>query len=391
MKEPLSRRSFFISAASAASAARVFGANDRVRLGIIGAYNRGRYLMKEANKCPNIDWVAVCDAWDERKDAAAELTGKTVAKYGEYRPLLDRKDIDGVIVATWDNTHAKITIDACHAGKDVYVEKPMTSRPEQGPKMVRAVRETNRVVQVGVQRRSSTLYREAKRQALDSGKLGPVHLVRTRWNNNPGYRYKPPANMQEKPAGLDWNACLGDLPKIPWDPWRYFNHFSYIELCSGMTGGLFVHFVDVAIWYLGLTKPTRVVSLGGIYEYKDGRDAPDNVSLIAEYPQNVIVTFEASITDKVLPEDLKLTFVGEGGRLEMYNPARFIPAGQKDAPAITAAQGESHMQNWINCIRSRKEPNARVEDGHWGAVVCHMANIAWMEKRAVTWNSEWDI
>jgi predicted dehydrogenase len=391
MSNSLSRRSFFVSAATAAAAQNVIGANDRVRLGIIGTYNRGRYLMKEVNKCPNVQWVSVCDAWDQRRDGAEEISGPGVSKSGDYRQVLDRKDIDAVIVSTWDNTHAKITIDACHAGKDVYVEKPMTSRAEQGPQMVKAVRDAKRVVQVGVQRRSGAAYWEAKRQIVDSGKLGRVHLVRTRWNNNAGYRYKPPANMEKKPAGLDWNACLGDLPKIPWDPWRYFNHFSYIELCSGMTGGLFVHFVDVAIWYLGLTKPTTVVSLGGIYEYKDGRNSPDNTSLIAQYPENLIVTFEASVTDKVLPEDLELTFIGEHGRLHMTNPPRFIPAGEKDGFQITAPAGESHMANWLNCVRSRKQPNAPVEDGHWGAVVCHMANLSWQEKRAVTWNKEWDL
>ena len=151
----VSRRNFLAGAASAASAARVLGANDRVRIGIIGAGGRGTYLMGQLNKCPGTEWVAVSDAWDVRRRKATELTGPQVEQYKDYRGLLDRKDIDGVIVATWDNTHVALTMDACHAGKDVYVEKPLSSRPEQAPPLVAAVRETRRIVQVGVQQRST--------------------------------------------------------------------------------------------------------------------------------------------------------------------------------------------------------------------------------------------
>jgi predicted dehydrogenase len=388
------RRSFLAGAATAASASRVMGANDRVRLGIIGLGGRGSYLMREANRCPNVQWVAVCDAWDLRRDRASELTGPNVEKYADYRRLLDRQDIDGVIIATWDNTHSRLSIDACRAAKDVYVEKPMTSRPEQGPPMVKAIRETSRVVQVGVQQRSTLHFLEAKQRFFDSGKIGEVHMVRTVWDNNDGYRRTPPAGMGKKPEGLNWEDCLGSLPKIPWDPWRYFNHFSYIELCCGQTGGLFVHMVDVVQWYLGVSNPSSVVSLGGIWEFHDGRTGPDNVNLIAEYPEKITVTFEGSVTDRVLPESDDIVFFGSGGRLHIFRYGyRFLPAGAKDASdAITApATRDTHMQNWIDCIRSRKEPNATAEQGHYGAMACHMGNIAWQEKRVVTWQNEWNL
>jgi predicted dehydrogenase len=369
-------------------------ANDRVRIGIIGAGGRGSYLMGEANKCPNVEWVAVCDAWDVRRDKAAQLAGGKVEKYADYHRLLDRKDIDGVIVATWDNNHSRIVADACRAGKDVYVEKPMTSRLEQGPVLIKAVRETKRVVQVGVQQRSTPHFTEAYEKFFKSGQIGTVHMVRTVWNNNSGYRFKPPAGMEQKPAGLDWEACLGSLPAIPWDPWRFFNHFSYMDQCCGQVGGLFVHMIDVVQWYLGITKPLRVASMGGIYEYRDGRDTPDNVQLIADYPENVSVSFEATITDTVAPESTDIVFYGTGGRLNIFRGGyRFLPAGAKNLAAAIIAKGtpDQHMQNWIDCIRSRNEPNATVEQGHYGAAACHLGNLAWKEKRVVNWSREWDV
>jgi predicted dehydrogenase len=365
-----------------------------VRIGIIGAGGRGTYLMGEANRCPNIEWVAVCDAWDERREKAVENTSAQVHKYADYRHLLDRKDIDGVIVATWDNTHEQIATHACKAGKDVYVEKPMTSRPEQGPPMVNAVRETRRVVQVGVQQRSTPHFAEAYERFFGSGKIGQVHMVRTVWNNNGGYRFAPPPGMERKPAGLDWEACLGSLPKIHWDPKRYFNRFSYMDLCCGQTGGLFVHMIDVVQWYLGITRPSKVVSLGGIYEFNDGRDTPDNVNLIAEYPEKMTVSFEATVTDRVGPESADIVFFGSGGRLHIFRSGyRFLPAGTKRPDDAIAGAGtrDTHMQNWIDCVRSRKEPNATVEQGHFGAMACHMGNLAWQQGRVIEWRKEWSI
>ena len=390
----VSRRSFFAAAATAASAPRVHAAADRIRLGIVGTGGRGSYLMQQADKDPNIAWVAVCDAWDQRRDSGAKLAGGKVEKYADYRALLDRKDIDAVIVATWDNNHARIAGDACRAGKDVYVEKPMTSRPEQGPPLVKTARETRRILQTGVQQRSTPHFLEAKQRFFDSGRIGEVHMVRTIWNANGGYVVKPPAGMEKKPEGLDWEACLGTLPKIPWDPRRYFNRFSYIDLNCGQTGGLFVHMVDVVQWYLGITRPKTVTALGGIYQHNDGRDAPDNINLICEYPEKMTVTFEASVTDMVGPENSDIVFLGSGGRLHVFRYGyRFIPVGSKAKQAQITAPGtrDTHMQNWLDCVRSRREPNATVEQGHYGAMACHMGNMAWLEKRLVSWNAAWDV
>jgi len=391
---PFTRRTFVGTGIAAVSAARAAGANDRIRLGIVGTGGRGQYLMGEANKAGGIQWVAVADAWDVRQQEGARAAGGEVARYQDHRRLLDRTDIDAVIVATWDNTHARIAADACRAGKDVYVEKPMTSRPEQGAPLVRTVRETRRVVQVGVQQRSTPHFIEAKQKFVDSGRLGAVHMVRTIWNNNSGYLTRPPAGVEQKPAGLDWDACLGSLPKIPWDPKRYFNRFSYLDLCCGQTGGLFVHMIDVVQWYLGVTNPLSAAGIGGIYQYDDGRDTPDNVNLVLDYPAKLNVTFEASLTERVPYENTDIVFIGTGGTLHIFRYGyRFKPAEDRDPKNQVIAKGtpDLHMQNWLDCIRTRKEPNATVEQGHFGAMACHIGNIACAARTRVEWRREWDL
>lgn len=390
MNSPVSRRTFV----AGATAARVLGANDRIRLGIIGTGGRGSYLMNVANKVGGTSWVAVCDAWDERRERAAKIAGTPVAQDADYRKLLDRKDIDAVIVATWDNMHSRITVDACKAGKDVFVEKPMTSLPMQGHDVVRAVRATQRIVQVGTQQRSMANFIEAKQKFIDSGLIGQVNMVRTIWNANRGYLEKAPPGMEQKPPGLDWNACLGWLPKIPWDPKRYFNRFAYWDLSTGgQTGGLFVHMVDVVHWYLDVYRPVSAVALGGIYRYDDGRDTADNINAIVEYPNKLNVTFEATITDLIPKGAADIVFMGSGGRLSIFRGGyRFIPA-EKDAPEVAAggAPESDHMANWLDCVRTRKQPNCDVVAGHYSSMACHILNLAYQKKSRALWQKEWDV
>lgn len=396
MQDALSRRSLLQGAFTAASASRILGANDRIRLGIIGTGDRGKYLMRIANKVGGIEWVAVSDVWDRRREEAAQVAGSAVARDADYRRLLDRKEIDAVIVATPDHLHAQISIEACQAGKDVFVEKPMTSLPEQGPPLVRAVREHKRVLQVGVQQRSMKHFIEAKERFFDSGLIGEVNMVRTIWNGNRGYLTPVPPGMEAKPEGLDWDAYLGWLPKRPWNPKMYFNRFAYWDISTGgQTGGLFVHMVDVVHWYLKLTRPLSAVALGGIYQYDDGRDTPDNINLILDYPEKVNVTFEATITDLIREESADIVFMGTGGRLSIFRAGyRFLPAEKNSHVGVLTGKGspeEDHMANWLACIRSRKEPNANVVDGHYAAMACHIGNIAYQTKSRVTWRKEWDV
>ena len=426
----LSRRAFVGSALTAASAGRVLGSNDRVRLGAIGTGGRGSTVMEHANQVGKMEWVAVCDAWDVRREKAKKITGDHVAGYADYRELLDRKDIDGVIIATLDHWHSRMTVDACQAGKDVYVEKPMTSLPMQGHEVVKAVRKSKRIVQVGTQQRSMPHFQEAKERFFDTGLIGKVGMVRTVWNGNIGYNVPVPPGMERKPKGLDWNAVLGWLPKIPWDPKRYFNRFAYWDFSTaGQTGGLFVHMVDVVHWFLNLKKPLSAIALGGIYEFNDGRDTPDNINLILEYPELLNVTFEASLTTyanhwvsrqegktedvfeafrDVLtdPEVRKssmeadIVFLGTGGRLSIFRQGySFLPSpkdgksGHVEASRVIGdyTSNNLHMKNWLDCMRSRKTPRVDVVAGHYSAMACHIGNIAYKEQRKIRWKREWDV
>jgi predicted dehydrogenase len=188
--------------------------------------------------------------------------------------------------------------------------------------------------------------------------------------------------------------CLAWLPKIAWDPKRYFNRFAYWDFSTGgQTGGLFVHMIDVVHWYLGLTRAASAVALGGIYRYPDGRDTADNINAIVTYPKNLNVTFEASITDMVGKQSADIVFLGTGGRLHIFRGGyRFIPKDAK-APEITApgTPEGAHMKNWLDCIRTRKDPAANVEDGHFGAMACHMINMAYKARTRVDWKPEWSL
>jgi predicted dehydrogenase len=392
-----SRRTFLHSSVSAAmtaaSTSRVIGANDRVRLGIIGTGGRGSHLIRMAKLAGGVQWVAVSDAWDQRRSQAADLIGEPVEKLSDYRALLDRKDIDGVIVATLDHWHSRMTVDACRAGKDVFVEKPMTSLPEQGRSVVEAATQHRRIVQVGTQQRSMAHFQEAKQRFFDTGSIGQVTMVRTLWNANGGYLTPVPPGMARKPEGLDWDAVLGWLPRIPWDPKRYFNRFAYWDFATGgQTGGLFVHMVDVVHWFLGIQKPASAVAVGGIYRYNDGRDTPDNVNFILDYGGKLNVTFEATITDMLAKESADIVFFGSGGRLNIFRSGyRFLPAGGGEAITAGSSPEVAHMANWLDCIRSRKAPNANAVDGHFSSMACHIGNMAYRQKQRVDWKKEWDL
>jgi len=381
---------------TAASAARVMGANDRIRLGVIGVGGRGRYLMSNALKTrgDQIQFVAVADAWDVQCQRARQVVGAPLDMYEDYRRVLDRKDVDAVIIATWDNTHCRIAVDACEAGKDLYVEKPMTLHPMEGHRIVRAVREHKRILQTGTQQRSYPHFQEAKERFVDSGALGKVTMVRCIWNGNAAYRNQaPPPGYEQKPEGLNWDLCQGDLPKVPWNPKRYFNHYVYWDYSTNaMMGGLFVHMVDVVHDYLRVLKPLAAVCLGGIYLDKQDRDTADNISAIVEYPGGLLVTFEGNVTDMIPEEAQNIVFMGTKGRLSIFRWGyRFQPA-ERGAPPITSGPTpELHVADWLDAIRARRKPLCDEIAGHYSAMACHICNIAYREQRRIEWRAEWDV
>src|SRR5207248_9210782 len=215
----MNRRTFAL-AAGAASCQSIKGANERIRAGIIGAGGRGKYLTGEFKEI-GAEMAAVCDIYEPNLQGGLKVASTGAKSFTDYRKLLEEKDIDAVVVATPDHWHARMVIDAVEAGKDVYVEKPMAHKIPEGFDVIKAVRRTKRVVQVGTQRRSDELFLEAK-SILDSGQLGDIRLVTSAWYNNTA------SLTQKKLAGkLDWNKWLGSAPKRPLDPLRYFNWYYF--------------------------------------------------------------------------------------------------------------------------------------------------------------------
>ncbi|MBI4889116.1 MAG: Gfo/Idh/MocA family oxidoreductase [Acidobacteria bacterium] len=394
MNSGISRRGV-LRGITASSAMRVMGANDRVRLGIVGTGLRGEYLMQRANAAGGIQWVAVCDAYDVRRDKAEKTAGTPVEKYVDYRRMVDRKDIDGIILATWDNTHCDIAVAVLESGKDLYIEKPMTLHPMEGRRIVGAVRSHKRILQTGTQQRSHPHFAEAKAKFIDSGRIGKITCVRTYWNSNLAYRnQKPPDGMERKPAGLDWDACQGSLPKLPWDPKRYFNHYVYWDYSTNaQMGGLFVHMIDIVHWYCKVQQPLAADCFGGIYLGGEGRDTADHINAIVHYPNNLLVTFEANVADGIRRENQDMVFMGTAGRLHIFRYGyRFLSSEDDGKTEITAGTTpDLHVANWLDCIRTRKKAACDEEAGHYSAMACHVCNIAYREQRRVQWNKEWTI
>ncbi len=393
-----SRRTFLATAASVA----VLGANDRLRIAVIGAGGRGKYLMRQLQKAGGIEIVAVCDIYDVRRAEAAAIAGPGAEQYLDYKQVLDRKDVDAVIIATPDHWHSQMTVDACKAGKDVYVEKPMVHTPAAGQAIVEAARESNRIVQVGTNARGVAHFLEAKRKYIDSGIIGKVGLVRCWYNSNQGYIQTAPAGMDRKPDGLDWERWTGPGPKIPWNPEVYFSPYKWLQYDGGMIMGIAIHVLDTAHHFLGLRKPAAAVAGGGNYFYEDGRDTPDVCGFILDYPEKVTLMFEAEcLTAPGVRTSASTVFRGSGGvlRVERYFKElgyQFEPNGRySSAPAETAPglpmDAEGLLRNWIESIQSRRKPVSSEVDGYYSAVACFMGALAYRMHTRITWDPAWDL
>lgn len=398
-----SRRAFVAASAvvTAASYNRILGANDRPRIGLIGAGPRGTYLTRELRKALDVDIPAVCDVYDVRREKAREVAGPDAKLYGDHRQLLAHNDIDGVIIATPDHWHGPITVDACRAGKDCYVEKPMVHYPKDGQAILKAARQYKRIIQVGTQGRGMRQNIDAKEKYVDSGVMGKVGLVQTWYTANKGYILEPPKDMESKPAGLDWDRWLGPGPRIPWNPNVYFSPYKWLHYDGGMIMGIAIHVIDTAHFVLKLGKPKSVSAGGGIYHYKDGRDTPDTVALVLDYPEEVTLTFVAEVLSAPGVRTMAgIELRGLGGVLHVeryiakdsldYTPNdRFsrMPATRSDGSAPTA---EPMLRNWIECIRSRKRPIANEEDAYWSTMACFMANQAMRTRSRVVWDEKWN-
>jgi predicted dehydrogenase len=380
------RRTFLrgAAAATALSYSRIMGAAERVQLGLIGCGDRGRGDTGNFVKTSTVDVVAVCDVYAAQIDRAKQ-TAPNAQSFSDHRKLLDLKNVDAVLIAVPDHWHAAIAIDALNAGKDVYVEKPLTLRIEEGPPIVKAARVNNRICQVGMQQRSGKHYLEAKREYMDTGKLGKITLARTWWHGNTYHLRKAPASLQTLPSNLDWAHFLGPVKWRDYDPQQYFNWRAYLDFGGGQVTDLFTHWIDVVHMFMGKDIPISASAAGGVYNYKDGRTAPDTINVLLEYPSEFTATFEATLVPGITGEGIE--FCGTLGKLYIDRSRyEFKPVGRNSQPIEVKASTNldlDHIQNFLDCVKSRNLPNGDVLIGHRSAQASHLGNISYMQKRQI--------
>ncbi len=373
------------AALTAASYSRVLGANDRMNLGVIGCGDRAANDMSQFQKNPSVDVTALCDVYAVHIDNFLQKAPKAKT-FRDHRKLLDLKDVDMVLIATPDHWHSTCAIDALNAGKDVYVEKPLTLTPEQGPPIVKAARVNERVCQVGMQQRSGIHYLRAKREYFDTGALGKITLARTWWHGNSYHLRKAPESLQAQPSNLDWAHFLGPLKWRDYDPQQYYNWRAYLDFGGGQVTDLFTHWIDVVHMFMGHDIPTAASASGGIYNYKDGRTAPDTINVLLEYPFDYTATFEATLVPGIKGEAVEMC--GTNGRLLIDRAHyEFHPLGKDAPPVIVKAEPHDltldHVNNFLECVKSRKRPNGDVLVGHRSAQASHLGNISYMQKRRI--------
>ena len=434
MSKKVSRRQFGkqatavgIGLASGLVPSKVLGANERVRLGVIGVGNRGDQVLRAFLEHKDQEVVALCDVYRPYLEKAVETVGGSPRTFKDYRRLLELKDMDAVVIATPDHWHALQFIDACNAEKDVYVEKPLSLTISEGRKMVETAKRTNRVVQLGTQQRSSAASRGAA-EFVRNGGIGKVTVAKCYHvqNEYPEGIGNPPDCPP--PEDLDWDLWLGPAPKVPYNPnlchykFRWFWSYSGGQLTNFGT-----HFVDVIQWALGKDAPQSVAVIGGKYAVQDNREIPDTLEAMWEYDGGTLVTF-SQINCNAAPQNTHgsfLEFRGTKGTLylgydgyevvpEEWNMPNFCFENPKETPYEVPARsprfrkdtrprrrgkrmdpvrvrGEArdadHARNFLDCVKSRKQCNAPIEVGHRSTSTTLLGNIALRTKSLIEWDA----
>jgi predicted dehydrogenase len=390
------RRAFLTTASGLAigsrmAAATAQGASDRIRVGIIGTGGRARGLMAQLKPIAGAEITAVCDVYEPRLLQAAEIAGPATLKVADYRRLLDNRDIDAVLIGTPDHWHQQMTLDAVSAGKDVYVEKPVSHTIEEGVALVRAIEASKQIVQTGTQQRSWEHWILGK-QLIDSGKLGQITFVHTYWYQHARAGTYAPVSLDR----LDWKQWLGSARDQPFKPERFYQWRHYWDFGGGCLTDLMTHWIDVVHWYMNVEAPLSVTSSGHNYNIKLW-EAPDTVSTTLEFPNNFTCAYLGTYVSRV--DDGGLEFRGERGtlkidraRLAFYRDDAPYAAGSNlpEPEIFVRSSGDgsiAHLQNWIDCIRSRKMPNAPIRVAHHAARTAHLANAALRAGGTVRWNS----
>jgi len=396
-------------------------ASDRVRFGMVGVGLQGSGLLSTAIALPGVQCAAACDLYDGRHVRAREIAGANLKTTRRYQELLADKDIDCIVAAVPDHWHRKIVVDAVSAGKDIYCEKPMSHSVADGVAMVAAAKKSGRIVQIGSQRTSSVLCAKA-RELVAKGVLGDLQLVEgSLGRNNPtgAWVYPPPPDVS--PATLDWDTWQGDVPKRPFDPKIFARWRCWKEYGTGVAGDLMVHLISGMLYTWGINEaPTRVVAMGGIRRFKDGRNMPDVHMSLFEYG-DVPVYIRLNLGSET-PEVLRflgskgileltetsLTFTGQAGvgTAPSYYASSFPQAMRNEYVAKWHAEndprpgeellhdavsyrGDSyddtrpHLWKFFQAVKTRQPVVQDAVFGHHAAIACHMANESHFQQRAM--------
>jgi len=387
----LLRRDLFRGAAAftALSYSRILGANDKINMALVGCGERGIGVMGTFLATNQTSYNAVCDVYAQHIDKA-QAKAPGAKSFSDHRKVLELKNVDAVHIATPDHWHANIAIDALNAGKDVYVEKPLTLKPEEGPPIVKAARVNKRICQVGMQQRSGKHYLQAKAEYFDTNKLGKITMARTWWHGNGYHLRKAPDYLQKQPANLDWAHFLGPVKWRDYDPQQYWNFRAYLDFGGGQVTDLFTHWIDVVHMFMNQDNPIMASAAGGVYHYKDGRTAPDTINVLLQYPKEWTATFEATLAPGLTGAAVEM--VGTEGRLWIdRSKFEFYPKGRNVTPVVVKSphdQTIDHVENFLDCCRSRKLPNGDVYIGHRSAQASHLGNIAYVQKRALKFDPD---
>jgi len=368
----IDRRNFVLASSAA------LAADGPVRAGIIGAGGRGRFLTGEFKEI-GVQMAAVCDVYEPNLNAGLAAASTGAVAYADYRKLLEDKSIPVVVVATPDHWHAQMVIDAVHAGKDVYVEKPLAHTIAEGDRIIAAVRETKRIVQVGMQRRSSELFQEAHQQ-MKGGDLGDIRLINSWWYNHQ-------ASIRNEPltGKLDWKQWQGSSPAHPEEAKRFFNWYYYWDYSGGLMVGQAAHMIDVFHWFMGSQYPSAVTTAGGKANLQ-GVEIPETTTICLEYPENYFAVFTvgykamryAPVNDQMAQfhgSKARFDLGREGYSLYREDPKaiELKPTVEKKLPGSFGPATRAHIRNFLACIKTRQQPNAPVEAGQATNIALCMA------------------
>ena len=397
------RRSFIhatsVTVLTAAAYSRVLGANDRVALGLIGYGLIGKTHTATFSKIPACQIVGVADCHRKRADQGVTAVGGGATAYQDFRKLLDCKDVQAVIVATPDHWHALMGMMACAAGKDVYIEKPLTLFVGEGEWLQKIADRTKRVVQVGTQQRSGLHYQKA-RELIRSGHLGTISSVRMDAIRNVSPGFGNPADG-EPPVGMDYNSWLGPAPLRKYNPNRGLYHFRWFwDYAGGMMTDWGVHVLDIAQMAFNELSPRSITSVGGKYMIKDNRETPDTLQVTYEYPNGMIATYEnrmfngnALYGGALAGRSYGTVFHGDKGTLFVDRASYVILPEKGSSLTETVVQssnnhGRDHWRNFLDCIKSRQKPASDIENGHRSTSTALLGNIALRTGLRLDWNAE---